>query len=130
MYSTQASSWWYVLAIVLLLTNIGMAIVFYYFHTSKQKSKPKAAPELSFDVEQPNMLNDHQVEEIVKKINGSVDIWGIPEWVEEKIIRQYVERVNAKMYPAMRHFFDDHWVAGMKILFYPFWNAPYIHRAI
>merc|ERR1711908_32021 len=108
----KSSSWIYTVAILLFITNIGMGFIIWWLNTTLtkrdkaiQEKKKSTSRDLTFEAEQPNMLSKKQVEEIVKKINDSVDIWGIPEWVEEKIIREYVTKVNSKMYPAMRHFF-------------------------
>jgi len=117
----QQSTWVYAAAVFFFLLSMAMGIIIWWLNTALQKdTKSKSKPssddkEMSFAVEN-NMLTKKQVEEVVKRVNASVDIWGIPESVEEVIIRKYVEKTNGFMYPALRQFLDEHWVKGLKIL--------------
>merc|ERR1712216_18274 len=77
-------------------------------------SKDESAKDMVF--EQPNLLSDHQVDVIVDRVNGAIDIWLLSEDFERSLIEPPVKQTNEQLRECMESFTSVPWVNALKIL--------------
>merc|ERR1712129_114181 len=58
---------------------------------------------------QKHLLSRAQVNVVVQHINDKIDIWGLSEEVERRLIKQPVKKVNRHMKECLRSIMNEDW---------------------